>query len=96
MEACDIIGGSVTLAPTRFMNACLFKKWLSHFHSAVPETTKSSLILVCMDWGNSSKEENMLSGFEVSRILPLNLTARLQHGGVHLMFNGFYHMNEVF
>jgi hypothetical protein len=30
MDGCDIPGGSVTVAPKGFMNACLFEKWLSH------------------------------------------------------------------
>jgi hypothetical protein len=59
MDGCGIPGGSVTVVPKGFMNARLLDKWLGHFHSAVPETTKRPLILV-YDGYSSHINEDML------------------------------------
>jgi hypothetical protein len=43
MNGHDIPGGSVTAVLKGFMNASLFEKRLSHFHLAVPETTRRQM-----------------------------------------------------
>jgi hypothetical protein len=43
MYGCDVHGVSVTVAPKGFMNASLFKTWLSHFHWAELEITNKAI-----------------------------------------------------
>jgi DDE superfamily endonuclease len=81
MDGCDIPGGSVTVEPKGFMNACLFEKWLRHFDSAVPETIKRPLILVYDDYSSHFNEDiatKVISLNIILALLPSNATHLLQ------------------
>jgi DDE superfamily endonuclease len=71
MDGCDIPGGSVTVAPKGFMNAHLFEKWLSHFCSAVLETTKRPLILVYDVYSSPFNEDIVTKAISLNIILVL-------------------------
>jgi len=71
MDGCDIAGGAVTVAPKGFMNASLFKKWLHHFHSTVPETTKRPLILVYDGYSSHFNKDIVIKAISLNIILVL-------------------------
>jgi DDE superfamily endonuclease len=69
------------MAPKGFMNACLFEKWLSHFDSAVPETTKWPLILVYDGYRSYFNEDIISKAISLNIILvllPSNATHLVQ------------------
>jgi DDE superfamily endonuclease len=76
LHAHCIPGGSVTVAPKGLMNAHLFKKWLSHFHSAIPKATKRPLILVYDGYSSGFNEGIVTKAISLNFILvilPTNL-----------------------
>jgi DDE superfamily endonuclease len=81
MDRCDVPGGSVTLATKGFINACLFEKWLSHYDSVVPETTKMPLISVYDGYSSHFNEDIVTKAICLSIILvllPSNATHLVQ------------------
>jgi DDE superfamily endonuclease len=71
VDGCDMFGTSVTVAPKGFINACLFEKWLSHYDSVVPETTKRPLILVYDGYSSNFNEDIVTKARSLSIILVL-------------------------
>ena len=69
MDGCDIAAGAVTVATKGFMNASLFEKWLHHFHSTVPETTKWPWILVYDDYSSHFNRDIVTKAISLNIIL---------------------------
>ncbi|MEL7340323.1 MAG: transposase, partial [Bacteroidota bacterium] len=81
LDACPIEKAAVTTASKGFMTSSVFRKWLEHFNSNVPQTVRRPLLLIydgCSSHWNAEIVQKALDLSIILVLLPANATHLLQ------------------